>query len=301
MSQASPGWYQDPSGRFAQRYHDGTRWTEHVVDASGNRSTDPTGEPGQAAGGAAGAQQPAQGAYGQTSGQGWGQQQQQQPGYGQQGGYGQQQQGYGQQAGGYGQQQGSGGYGQQQGYGSGGYGQQQPYGQQQGYGQQPYGGYGGYGAAAGGGSFTFTVGLLTAGIGAFLVLLSVLALDFVSFQGEGGNLSDFGDGLDQIDAAGGDVPIFAGTYTGFGGYLALLAAIGAAVLIALRFMPQLASAQWLPIAIAVGAGVFALWMLLAVLMKPEGAQYDPGIGVWVGLLGWGGIGAGPFLEQKLGG
>jgi len=34
-------WHPDPSGRYAQRYYDGTSWTEHVVDASGVQSTDP--------------------------------------------------------------------------------------------------------------------------------------------------------------------------------------------------------------------------------------------------------------------
>ena len=49
MSQVSPGWYPDPSGRFAQRYHDGSRWTEHVADAQGNRATDvPGGQAGSA-------------------------------------------------------------------------------------------------------------------------------------------------------------------------------------------------------------------------------------------------------------
>ena len=49
MSQVSPGWYPDPSGRFAQRYHDGSRWTEHVADAQGNRDTDaPVGQAGPA-------------------------------------------------------------------------------------------------------------------------------------------------------------------------------------------------------------------------------------------------------------
>jgi hypothetical protein len=37
----APGWYPDPSGQAAQRYHDGTNWTEHVSDAAGNRSTAP--------------------------------------------------------------------------------------------------------------------------------------------------------------------------------------------------------------------------------------------------------------------
>lgn len=43
MTQTTPGWYPDPNGRYAQRYHDGTNWTEHVADAAGNRTTDPQG------------------------------------------------------------------------------------------------------------------------------------------------------------------------------------------------------------------------------------------------------------------
>lgn len=292
MSQASPGWYQDPSGRFAQRYHDGSRWTEHVVDASGNRSTDPTGDTGQAATGA-GAQQPSSGGYGQTSGQSWGQQQQpqqQQPGYGQQAGYGQQQ-GYGQQ--GYG----SGGYPQQQGYGSGGYGQQQGYGQQ-GYGQPAGYGYGqpAYGAG-GGGAFTFTVGLLVAGIGALFVLISSFSLDFVSYGPEGGEKQGIDWGL-LGDAQ--DLPAAIDMYSGFGRFLGVLAVLGAVALLALRHQPQLAQAQWLPIAIAVGAGVFVLWVLAATLMPPEGGESTPAIGAILAILGYAAVGAGPFLEQKLG-
>ncbi len=40
---ANPGWYPDASGRFWQRFHDGVRWTEHIVDDRGNRGTDPVG------------------------------------------------------------------------------------------------------------------------------------------------------------------------------------------------------------------------------------------------------------------
>ena len=35
-----PDWYPDPSGRFDVRYHDGSRWTEHVARA-GIAATDP--------------------------------------------------------------------------------------------------------------------------------------------------------------------------------------------------------------------------------------------------------------------
>ncbi|HYZ99522.1 MAG TPA: DUF2510 domain-containing protein, partial [Acidimicrobiales bacterium] len=72
MSQVSPGWYPDPSGRFVQRYHDGARWTEHVADASGNMATDtPAGQggPGRAGGGAG----PGRSAgWEQQQAQGWG-------------------------------------------------------------------------------------------------------------------------------------------------------------------------------------------------------------------------------------
>lgn len=170
MSQVTPGWYQDPSGRFAQRYHDGSRWTEHVVDAGGNRSSDAAGVGGQQE----------QAGYGQQqtpSGQGYPQQQagypQQQQGYPQQqAGYPQQQQGYPQQQAGYPQQQ-------------PGYPQQQGYGPQQGYGQQPYGGYpsGGYPQGGGGGASP-TIGTIVAGIGALLVLISGFGLDFLDVSGE---------------------------------------------------------------------------------------------------------------------
>lgn len=43
MSVANPGWYPDGSGRFRFRYHDGIRWTEHIVDERGQRGTDPVG------------------------------------------------------------------------------------------------------------------------------------------------------------------------------------------------------------------------------------------------------------------
>lgn len=36
-------WHPDPTGRFRQRYHDGTRWTEHVITLAGAQGTDPLG------------------------------------------------------------------------------------------------------------------------------------------------------------------------------------------------------------------------------------------------------------------
>jgi hypothetical protein len=38
----TPDWYPDPTGRHEHRYHDGTRWTEHVADR-GIAGTDPAG------------------------------------------------------------------------------------------------------------------------------------------------------------------------------------------------------------------------------------------------------------------
>lgn len=38
-------WHPDPTGRFAQRYHDGQNWTDHVADASGTQQSDPFSQP----------------------------------------------------------------------------------------------------------------------------------------------------------------------------------------------------------------------------------------------------------------
>lgn len=38
-------WYADPTGRFAQRWWDGGRWTAEVVLVGGQRSTDPAALP----------------------------------------------------------------------------------------------------------------------------------------------------------------------------------------------------------------------------------------------------------------
>ena len=207
MSQVSPGWYPDPSGRFAQRYHDGTRWTEHVADAGGQRSVD--NPEGQAA--------PAANPYGgeqQASGQSWGAQ----------GGYEQRPQRPSSRAARGGRPRAvSRGYGGQRrrpglrpaglrpaverpgvaragrparraarggrpraassratgsrATASTGYGQQ-------GYGQQP-GGFGqpayGYGTSSSGG-FTPTIGLIVGGVGALFVLLSLFVLDFLKVE-----------------------------------------------------------------------------------------------------------------------
>ncbi len=40
MNMYQPGWYPDPYGRFARRYHDGRAWTEHVADLQGTQARD---------------------------------------------------------------------------------------------------------------------------------------------------------------------------------------------------------------------------------------------------------------------
>jgi hypothetical protein len=304
MSQVSPGWYPDPSGRFAQRYHDGTRWTEHVADASGQRSVDHP--EGQAA--------PAANPYDsqQSSGQGWsaGGQQSSGEGWPAQTGAGYGQQGYEQQAGGQGWPSGGGqqGYGQQ-GYGQPGGGQpgygQQGYGQQ-GFGQQGYGqpgGYGqpayGYGAQASGG-FTPTIGLIAGGIGGLFVLLSLFVLDFIKaevsgFGSESGPLSDLSDA---------DVSTLPDLYAGLGRLLAVLV-VAAAILAILRLpaLQQFNDLPNLPIIVAAVCGVFAVWHLLTMFVSApsaSGVDLSPAFGAWLGLLGWIGLAAGQFLKQPVG-
>ena len=309
MSQVSPGWYPDPSGRFAQRYHDGTRWTEHVADAGGQRSVD--NPEGQAA--------PAADPYGsqqQPSGEGWGQQAQQpqssgegwpaqggQPGYGQQPqqpGYGQQPQqpGYGQPSSGQGwpAQGGQAGYGQQQQYGQPGYGQQPG-----GYGQPGYG----YGGSSAGG-FTPTVGLIAAGVGGFLVLLSLFVLDFLSAKadlGEFGGEQSESFSLGDVEGATGALDL----YSSLGRILALLVIVVAILaILKLPALQQLNDVPNLRIIVAAVCGVFLLWHLLAMFTgvdAPTGIDIDvsPAIGAWVGLLGWIGLIAGQFLPQPVGG
>ena len=317
MSQVSPGWYPDPSGRFAQRYHDGTRWTEHVADAGGQRSIDNPEGQGQAAPAATsygGAAQPQGGqgwgdqGYGQapqqsSSGEGW------PAGGGGQQGYGQQaDQGYGQQGGaGYGQSSGEGwpaGGGGQQGYGqpSGGW---QAAGGQQGYGQPPGQGYGrggygqpAYGSAASSG-ITPTFGLIAAGVGGLLVLLSLFVLDFLKvsvegFGSEGGSLGDVGDDAETVLSL----------YSSLGRFLGLLVvvAVVVAILRPAQLVPFLEKIPNLPIIIAVVCGVFALWSILAAFTGVDvpGVDVSPALGAYVGFVGWIALAASPFLKQPLG-
>jgi hypothetical protein len=313
MSQVSPGWYPDPSGRFAQRYHDGGRWTEHVADAGGNRSTDAPA--GQSTPGASAAPSAGQPPYDTPSGQGYGQPDQygapsgqgyeQAPGYGAGPDYGQG--GYPQQAPPSGQ-----GYGQPDQYGtpSGqGYGQQPGYGQPpsgQGYGQYGYGGPGGPGGSGPGG-ITPTIGLVAAGVGLLFVLLSLFALDFlkVEFSSEFGGFSEGG----TLGDIGSDGNFFMDLYSsGLIRLLALLVAIVALLaILKLPQIPQLNQVPNLKTIVTAVCGVFLLLHLISMFAnglssgaEDLGADVDvkAAIGAYVGLLGWIGLIAGQYLDDK---
>lgn len=312
MSNYAPGWYPDGSGRYAQRYYDGNAWTEYVLDAHGNRATDPVtgGGQGQQGGGQPGYQQGGypQGGYQQGGYQQGGYQQggYQQPS--QQGGY--PQGGYQQpsQQGGYQQPTGQpGGYqqpsGQPSGYGQAPAPQQQTYGAQtpgtQGYGNQGYGapGYGQPGTAAAGG-FQLTIGLITAAAGVLLVLLSVLSLGYWSADGDSISLSDIADLPDGAGING-----LVSAYAGFGRWLGLLVVIAIAVVAVLWAMGNQAvrnMASNLPIIIAVAAGLFGLWHLVGLFLTPDGGDAGPAFGGFVGVLGYLASALTGFLRQPLG-
>lgn len=314
MSEVTPGWYADPSGRFSQRYHDGTQWSEHVVDSAGNRSTDPTNQAqpqAQAAG--YGGQQAS---YGQSSSGGYGAQPD--PGYGASSGEGYGAQGYGQQAPsgqGYGQQ----GYGQQQ-QQQPGYGQQPSYGQQQqppqqpGYGQQGAGygqpGYN-YGQSAGYGAvptapFTPTIGLIVTGVGAVLVFLSLFALDFLKIEVDTGGFGGGSQTGSLGDMSGDGAPAMLDSYASIGRILAIAVILFAVA--AAAQVPQLAKVAQASYIAAGLAGLFLLWSVVAMLSKPEAGDLgvadistSPAIGGIVGVLGYGALIAGQFLRQPVGG
>ena len=342
MSQVSPGWYPDPSGRFAQRYHDGSRWTEHVADAEGNRATDvPAGQAGPTS--YAGSAQPhGQGGqqssdpYGQQSAgadRGYGGQSAREQSYGQEpagsergsGEWAERDQdwgherpgsgrGYGQQPGETSSDQGSGpgswqgqaggpprgnawphsqGASQQGGEGRARYDAGRHYGQPMSYGQPDYAAA----PRAASRGFTLTIGLLVAVVGAVLVLLSLFGLDFLelSFPGLSQSVSlgdiagDFGEGA----------PAALATYADFGRFLAVLV-IALAILVVAGVVPQLRNVSALPAIVAVACGAFALWHVLAMLASgEEGVDVAPTFGAILGLLGYVGLAAGPFLRRPI--
>jgi hypothetical protein len=366
MSQVSPGWYPDPSGRFAQRYHDGTRWTEHVADAQGNRATDvPAGQAGPASYAGStrahdqGGQQTTDPYRRQPtgSGRGYGGQSARGRGRGQESsgsdrGYGRRaprEQDWGQESPGsswdQGQQPGEPSWGQ--GAGAGGWpargggpagGHESPHTQRpveeagQGWPSAPTGGhatgpdwrtpgpgpgatqydagwpYGqptaqrqpdyAYAPAGAPRGFTLTVGLIVAAVGAVLLLLSLFGLDFLelSFPGLSQSVSlgdiagDFGEGA----------PGALASYADFGRFLAVLVIV-LAILAVSKVVPQLRDISALPVIVAALCGGFALWHVFAMMASgEEGVDVSPTFGAIIGLLGYVGLAAGPFLRQPVG-
>jgi Protein of unknown function (DUF2510) len=348
MSQVSPGWYPDPSGRFAQRYHDGSRWTEHVADAQGNRDTDaPVGQAGPASRADSAQHSQHYGQAGQRSSDPYGRQSADaERGYGGQSG----REYYGQEVAGSGGGYDTGVSGSEHGYDQWGarqpnWGPERPGSRAQGAAQQggdgwaatatggpatgrdwsaadqgqgpatyeagPHygqpGGYGqparyqdpgyGYAPSASSPGFTPTLGLIVAGVGAVLLLLSLFGLNFLelSFPGLTRSVSlgdiagDFGEGA----------PGALATYADFGRYLAVLVA-AFAILAVVRVVPQLREISALPAIVAAVCGAFALWHVLAMLANAdEGVDVSPTFGAFLGLLGYVALATGPFLRQPL--
>jgi Protein of unknown function (DUF2510) len=155
----------------------------------------------------------------------------------------------------------------------------------------------GYAPSASAPGFTPTLGLVVAGVGAVLLLLSLFGLNFLelSFPGLSRSVSlgdvagDFGEGA----------PGALATYADFGRYLAVVVAV-VAILAVARVVPQLRDISGLPAIVAVACGAFALWHILAMLANAdEGVDVSPTFGAFLGLLGYVALAAGPFLRQPL--
>jgi Protein of unknown function (DUF2510) len=173
------------------------------------------------------------------------------------------------------------------------------YGRPAGYGQPAAYRDPGYAYAPSGTSrgFTPTIGLIVAGVGAVLLVLSLFGLNFLelSFPGLSRSVSlgdiagDFGEGA----------PGALTTYADFGRYLAVLVAVFA-LLAVVRVVPQLRDIAALPAIVAVACGAFAIWHVLAMLASAdEGVDVSPTFGAILGLLGYVALAAGPFLRQPL--
>ena len=142
-------------------------------------------------------------------------------------------------------------------------------------------------------------------MGGLLVLLSLFALDFLKASIDMGEFGSESRDISLGDMSGNlgpDAPAALDTYASFGRILALLVIV--VVILAVLRLPalqQLNDVPNLPIIIAAVCGVFAIWHLLAMLASGEGVDLSPTIFAILGLLGWGGLGAGMFLPQPVGG
>lgn len=179
-------------------------------------------------------------------------------------------------------------------------GHQQPTDDQWGRGRQPGHGVQRPGAApgaAGVAPLTPTVGLVVAAVGGFLLLLSLFALDFLKLS-----VGDISQSLSLGDLSGNfadGAPAALASYADFGRFLGL-AVIVFAVVVVLRGIPALENVPRLPFIVAAVCAAFAVWHLLAMLANAEDVDVSPTVGAVIGLLGYAGLAAGPFLTQPLG-
>lgn len=272
MSHVEPGWYRDPSGRFAGRYHDGARWTEQVADARGWRGVDlaalrrrqvvggpgvdnrgqlaPTGDHGQ----------PALAGDGESAGDA------------------------GQPAGDRGQ--------------PGGAARPRP--RESAPDPQTF---------ADPTGFRLTVGHVATLVGGLLVMLSVVAFDFVRTHSGSSPLSEVAGAPPQVGIS---LPL--DTYATFGRWLVLVVIL-IAVMAVLPLPARLDEVQMLPVVVAVVCANFLVWSGLASFGRfdldvagPGGTvgiatslDASPAVGAILGVVGYVGMAGGQFLRRPIGG
>lgn len=280
MSNYAPGWYPDGSGRYAQRYYDGTSWTEFVLDASGRQTTDHVpgvtpvraqperwGQPSPAS--AATPSDPyrppaAQSGQPGTQSQGWGRPPAPDPSV------------------------------------------SPPQ-----YGSYQFGGApstaSAYGrpsepaavASAAPSGVRVTTGLIAAAVGALLVVLGALALDYWSADGASASLGDIADAGDGAGING-----LVTAYAGFGRWLGLLAVAAILAVAVLRAIGHatIARASALALIVAIVGGLFALWHLVGLFLTPDvgGPDIGPSVAGFAGVLGYVASGVSGYLTQRLG-
>jgi hypothetical protein len=149
-----------------------------------------------------------------------------------------------------------------------------------------------------------TIGLIVAGVGALLVLLSLFGLDFLTIKiSLGGASQSSGASLGDVsNSVGGDIPFAIDTYASFGRFLAALAVLAAVALTVVPSMvPTFPKIPNLPIIIAAVIGVFTLWHVASMFTSASGVDISPAVGAIIGVLGYAAVIAGQFLTQPIGG
>ena len=293
MNARQPGWYPDPFQRFAQRYHDGQDWTEHVADLQGTQLRDVApldsgAGAGSSAGGTTGTG--GSGGPGGTPGSGapptvaaW-----QQPSS----------------SSSWQAPSPSTATGQPNAGASAGSPSQTSWQSQSTSAWSATAGEGGPTAAASRGARDF-LGPILAVLGALGVILGLFALDWLSLDDDGGTRSEVKDALDFVDDAGGSPNVLSTTFFSFGWIIGL-------VVTALAVVAALARPTALRIVAGVLAVVLALWALFGWLNFNAYLNNDANnaalgfnqdfslsIGGWLTVIGFLLLAAGAFLGGRL--